>query len=97
MELYFCLHLTENEHHLASWDIQDKCKELGLEFNYYRKLKDGHVPMYREVKVCGTRTQIGKFKNWMASDGVWLDKHVERNPHKVTSSVPSSSSQASVG
>ena len=82
MELYFCLRLTENEHYLAMWDIQDKCKELGLEFKYYRQLKDGHVPLYREVKVVGTRTAVFKFKNWMASDGVWLDHQVERNPHK---------------
>jgi hypothetical protein len=81
-ELYFCLYLTENEHDIASHDIQEQCGNLGLEFKYYRKLKDGHVPMYREVKVRGTRTQIAKFKNWMISDS--LDKQVKRNPHNVT-------------
>lgn len=82
MELYFCLRLTENEHHIVSWDIQDKCKELDLEFIYCRELKEGHVPLYREVKVSGTRTQIFKLKNWMRSEGVRLDCQVEGNPHK---------------
>jgi hypothetical protein len=81
-ELYFCLHLTENEHYIASWDFQKKCEELGLTFIYYRKLKEGHVPMYREVKVKGDRLLINQFKRFMKDK--FYDEQVERNPHKLT-------------
>jgi hypothetical protein len=62
-ELYFCLHLTENEHYLA--EFKEQCDFLGLEVKYYRKLKDGHVPMFREVKIVGDKLKINLFKKYM--------------------------------
>lgn len=81
-ELYFCLRLTEFEHLLAEGSIRhwaDICG--GVEVRYYRKLKDGHVPMYREVKLTGQREQLNRFEAWMRSEK--FDKHVEQNPHKA--------------
>jgi len=50
---YFCLELTENEHFCVEDEISQICKTYGWELVYYRRLKDGHVPMYREVKITG--------------------------------------------
>jgi hypothetical protein len=33
--------------------IQGFCEQNGLKLVYYRKFKQGHIPMYREVKVRG--------------------------------------------
>lgn len=52
-ELYFCLRLTENEHFLVKSSILEQCSELKLKLKYYRTLKEGHVPLYREIKVVG--------------------------------------------
>jgi len=78
-ELYFCLHLTENEHDIVEHNIKEESEKLGLELKYYRRLKDGHVPMYREVKVVGPKLSINQFKAWMKTE--YIDLQVERNPH----------------
>lgn len=84
-ELYFCLHLSENEHRLTEQDVKEMCRLLGLEFIYYRQLKEGHIPMYREVRLKGTRTRLGKFKTWMCSEQAMLEKFVRKNPYKLSS------------
>lgn len=91
-ELYFCLHLTENEHYLVEDELRGKAQEYGAEMMYYRVLKEGHVPMYREVKFRGDKPAINRLKKYIKS---WdycmmngrhvsfsLINHVERNPHK---------------
>jgi hypothetical protein len=80
-ELYFCLTLTENEHYIVEDLIQKQCDKEGLKLQYYRKLKDGHVPTYREVKITGDPGAIGRLKTWMV-DGKH-DLSIEKNPHKV--------------
>jgi hypothetical protein len=85
-EMYFCLHLTENEHHVVEDMVRRYCVENNLDLLYYRKLKDGHKPMYREVKVLsrdpmGLGRGLGYFSGWLAEN--LLDRHIERNPHKV--------------
>lgn len=93
-EIYFCLCLTENEHDIIKDSIQLYCEENGLELKYYRKLKDGHVPMYREVKVCGDQYNINVFKNWARNDykKPFFDDFItypaifnfmQQNPHKL--------------
>ncbi len=77
-ELYFCLHLTENEHDIVAHDIKEEATKLGCELKYYRQLKDGHVPMHREAKVVGDK--INLLKSWMVKESI--DKHIVRNPHK---------------
>ena len=34
-ELYFCLHLTENEYYIAEDEFRKKAWELGVEMMYY--------------------------------------------------------------
>lgn len=80
-ELYFCLHLTGDEHDIVNYNLAQKCHELGLELKYYRKLKEGHRPMYREVKVVGEKLKINLLKKYMRES--FLDEQVERNPWKV--------------
>jgi hypothetical protein len=65
-ELYFHTRLTENEHCIVHGMIQNKCNELDIELVYYRKLKLGHTPMYRECKVRGT--SLGYFKKYLREE-----------------------------
>lgn len=50
-DIYFCLDLTESEHEIISSELSEVCATNGLELVYYRKLKEGHIPMIREIKV----------------------------------------------
>lgn len=76
-EMYFRLELTENEHSCVEMKIQDFCvaNNHELELVYYRKIKTGHIPMIREIKVRGQH--IGKFKGFLLEEG--LDKFVVPN------------------
>lgn len=78
-ELYFCLHLTENEHYIVADDLRNECDRLGLEMKYYRKLKDGHVPMHRETKIVGDRLKINLLKKYMHEN--FIDEQAVRNPY----------------
>ena len=60
-ELYFTLNLTENEHYIVEDMIREFCKQNGLTVLYYRKLKEGHVPMRRECKVKGDISKLLQF------------------------------------
>lgn len=77
---YFCMNLTENEHYVVESDFDKKCKELGMALVYYRVLKDGHVPMFREVKVQGTKRGIKTFKTFLVKER--YTNHMQSNPHK---------------
>ena len=77
-ELYFCLQLTENEHGVVMGELEDLCKDHDLELLYYRELKDGHVPMYREIKLKG---DIGYVKGYLKKNK--LEEYIEINPHRL--------------
>lgn len=79
-EFYFCLYLTENEHYIVEDRLLKWCDELNLSMLYYRQLKDGHIPMYREIKIVGDSVSLGKLYQRMLDDK--LDEHIEPNPHK---------------
>lgn len=80
-ELYFCMHLTENEHYFMEDDLHRQCQILGLEMKYYRKLKEGHVPMYREIKIVGPKESVNRLKKYIRDEK--YDEQIERNPHKI--------------
>lgn len=77
-EIYFCLYLTENEHFIIENELKNVCNKLNLKLQYYRKLKDGHVPTYREVKIIGDN--INKIKKYIKESKLYL--HITKNPHK---------------
>jgi len=66
-EFYFCLRLTENEHYFAEDAIKKRCEESGLTLKYYRKLKEGHIPLYREIKITGAKVDVNYFKRWFTT------------------------------
>lgn len=79
-EMYFCLVLTEGEHWFAERDIRNECERLGgLEIKYYRQLKEGHVPLYREVKIVGEKPE--RLKKYLG-DNHFTD-NMEPNPHRL--------------
>ena len=57
-EHYFTLNLTEAEHSIIEDKLRKLCNEKGLELIYYRKIKSGHIPMRREVKIKGDITFV---------------------------------------
>ena len=57
-ELYFTTRLTESEHSIVKYLIEEECPKRNLELVYYRKFKEGHVPMYRECKIKGKKYKI---------------------------------------
>ena len=59
-DFYIKLFLTESEHGIIEKKIRDKCKELGWEVSYYRKLKTGHIPCYRECKILRKPWEVKK-------------------------------------
>lgn len=77
-ELYFCLRLTESEHGIVQGELESLCKNHNLELLYYRELKDGHIPMYREIKLKG---DIGYVRGYIAKNK--LEEYIETNPHRV--------------
>jgi len=80
-ESYFCLDLTENEHHIIEGYILDfiERNELDLELVYYRQLKEGHVPCHREVKLRGP--DLNYFQRFI--DEHSIDDHMVPNPWRV--------------
>jgi hypothetical protein len=56
-EYYFRLSLTENEQDCIELFLKQFCFKHNLELKYYRKIKTGHIPMIREIKVVGSNAQ----------------------------------------
>lgn len=75
-ELYFCLELTENEHYIVENELTDLCLKYDLKMPYYRRLKDGDIPCFREIKITGKK--IGMIKKWIEKNKMVIQK----NPHK---------------
>jgi hypothetical protein len=65
-ELYFRLRLTEEEHYIVEDEILSFCKDNDINLKYYRKIKTGHIPMIREVKVQGDN--LGLFKAFLKGE-----------------------------
>ena len=59
-EIYFTTYLTETEHDIVHLLLKEQCDKRNLELIYYRKFKEGHVPMYRECKIKGNLGEISK-------------------------------------
>lgn len=79
-ELYFCIKLTEEEHNQREKILKEECERIGAKLTYWRKLIDGHVPLFREVRLTGTQHQmleINKFINGK----LWY-KNMMKNPWK---------------
>ena len=74
-EYYFRLKLTENEHYIIEDSIKDFCNKNDLQLVYYRKMKNGHIPMVRECKITGPN--IGRFIQYIKD--IRLDLHMIPN------------------
>lgn len=59
-ELFFTLFLTENEHWIVEDIIKTQAPKFNCQVRYYRKLKQVHVPCYRECKIVGEKSDIFK-------------------------------------
>ena len=77
-EMYARSCCTENEHHLLQDKLMKYCLENKIELVYYRKLKKGHQPCWREWKVKGHRGAVFKlaeaFKDEINSE--WRHRNV---------------------
>jgi len=60
MEMYCRTYLTENEHFIVHDQIAEYAKKNNVVLQYYRKMKNGHRPMWREFKVSGDRGSLLK-------------------------------------
>lgn len=76
-EIYFCLKLSENEHRIIEQELKDLCGKNDLSLVYYRKLKDGHIPMYRELKISG---KINRIRNYLEE----IINYIVINPHIIS-------------
>ena len=68
--------LTENEHYIVANEIFSWCQQNGCHLVYYRKLKNGHIPMIREVKIA-SETNLGKFKSFMKQYKDYIIDHTK--------------------
>lgn len=59
-EIYFCLRLTEKEHFIVEEEIKKVCLQYNATLKYYRQLKEGHVPLYREVKIVAEKENLNR-------------------------------------
>jgi hypothetical protein len=59
-EMYARSYCTENEHYLLQDELIKYCSENEIKLIYYRKLKNGHRPCWREWKVAGQRGAVLK-------------------------------------
>ena len=64
-EFYFTPRLTEAEHEIIEEKVREYCYAKELDMVYYRKFKNGHVPLYRECKVIGPKPAINRFKDYL--------------------------------
>lgn len=78
-ELYFCLQLDKNEHRVVQHFFQKECDRLKCELVYYRKLTQGHIRGFREIKIRGSRHQIDLFKQYLYEHE--YVPYLVKNPH----------------
>jgi len=70
-ETYFCIDLTEDEHSIVEDMLRVFCSENCMELVYYRKVKTGHIPGIREVKVRHNGRNKGLFLKFMEEQVTW--------------------------
>jgi hypothetical protein len=75
-QCYGRAYLTELEHELAEDEIRRFCFNNKIKLHYYRKLKHGYQPMWREWKIEGPLAVINKFvyefcKEYQVLDNSW--------------------------
>jgi hypothetical protein len=69
-QFYSQIRATEEEHIVIEDAINEFCMQNpDVKLLYYRKLKKGHVPMYRELKVQGC---VYKFLNFLYDTDIAL-------------------------
>lgn len=71
-EFFFTTYLTENEHDAIKNMISNWCAVNESHMLYYRKFKNGHVPMWRECKISG---KVGEFINWLKEEKIWYNNY----------------------
>lgn len=59
-EIYFTPYGNESDHSAIESILRKKCAELGCSMSYYRKFKNGHVPLWRECKIKGKLPELYK-------------------------------------
>ena len=85
-QLYFRLELTENEHYIAQAAIEKLIETYqnsgwNISLVYYRKIKTGHIPMIREVKIEADNDRvIGQFRKWAIEERLF-DNVVPNDEH----------------
>lgn len=79
-DLYFCIKLNEVDHTNCEKELKEECERLGAKFHFWRKLVDGHVPLFREVKVTGTQHQVQEVNKFLVQKR-WHN-YLMRNPWK---------------
>ena len=57
-EFYTVIDATENEHFCLEHFFLDFCQKNQATLLYYRKMKNGHIPMKREVKIKGSNSLV---------------------------------------
>ena len=62
MEMYFRVRATENEHSFHEDDIRKYAEKHDIQVIYYRKIRTGHIPTFREVKLSGPRGKLIEFR-----------------------------------
>jgi len=62
-ELYSLVQAIENEHCCIEKIVRDFCAIRGMDCVYYRKLKRGHVPTFREFKIRGNELVARQLHN----------------------------------
>ena len=83
-EKYFCLELTEEEHCVVENEILKICLRYNGELKYYRKLKEGHFPCYREVKIVAEKENLNTIVYEITrKENAFLGLSFRNNPYKV--------------
>ena len=71
-EFYFTTSATECEHTFIESLLEEFCRVNDFELVYYRKFKNGHVPMQREIKI------KGKSRNLIYAKLIEWNEHEDR-------------------
>lgn len=66
--MYARSHCTENGHYFLEQKLREYCSKHQISLHYYRKLKIGHLPMWREWKLTGLRGKILKLAEVFKED-----------------------------
>lgn len=79
MDIYFCIKANEAEHKYIEDELRQRCAIHLCKVDFYRPLKDGHINLYKEVRITGPREEIEHVRNFLQGG---MNIRFERNPHK---------------